>query len=211
MSLSFLVQKLYRLQFPRHFIFDGLWWPQYWLDPTHFLVKVVHLWQTYPTPFTACRSDAWFSRSDEGGANTNRDHETSGDHERWKCQVFGQVLCFLNTLPGEDLRITRPGGGRGQNLSLAIWAFVRARSTMTKNGARSAAVFQISGKNRCEGQHLPPPSSVRIKSFCCLSRTPWFDVAAPEHNDTVLKALSWFCTWSAQTWFDCTWPGWPSP
>ena len=33
-----------------------------------FYVKVVELWQTYPTPFAACRSDAWFSRSD-GGPN----------------------------------------------------------------------------------------------------------------------------------------------
>ena len=36
-SLPFLVQKLYRLQFWRHFIFDDLWWPQYWPDPKMFL------------------------------------------------------------------------------------------------------------------------------------------------------------------------------
>ena len=32
MFLSLLVQKLYRLQFPRYFIFDDLCWPQYWPD-----------------------------------------------------------------------------------------------------------------------------------------------------------------------------------
>ena len=67
MSLSLLVQKFYRLQFPRHSIFDDLWWPQYWPDQKICYGKVVDLWQTYPTPFAACRSDAWFSRSDGGG------------------------------------------------------------------------------------------------------------------------------------------------
>ena len=67
MSVSFLVRKLYRLQFPRHFIFNYLWWPKYWPDPKMFYVKVIDLWHTYPTQFAVCRYDVWFSRSDGGG------------------------------------------------------------------------------------------------------------------------------------------------
>ena len=66
LSLSFLVQKWYKLKFPRHFILMTSGDLNIDLTRKNY-VKVVDLWQIYPTPFAACQSDACFFRFDGGG------------------------------------------------------------------------------------------------------------------------------------------------
>ena len=51
----------------QHFEFGDLCWPRFWPDPKMIWVFLVDLISTYPTPFTACRYVAPFSRSQGGG------------------------------------------------------------------------------------------------------------------------------------------------
>ena len=124
-----------------------------------FFVKVVDLWQNYPTPFAACRFEAWFSRYD-GGPNRHplpppAQNRTFQSPPGIGLKITWFFLIFARTWPQFDLN--SPWHKVNYNLKFMGRCQIDTRESTEHLVALRAAVFFIFKKNH-RGPNSPPPT-----------------------------------------------------